>query len=323
MSSFQTRRWWYGLTKNLNAKAAALPMIFTALVVFVGCSLWTVLYSFTKSKLIPVNLFQEGGFLGFINSNAFVGLAQYERLLDGSRNTKWAESVENIATYGIFSLAFSFSVGFVLAALIDQKVRFENAFRTIYLYPFALSFVVTGVVWQWMLSPSGIQDAINQFGAWANIGFIETMPFKLMASGDTVMYAVLIAGLWQGTGFTMVLMLAGLRGIDGEIWKAARVDGIPAWKTYLFVAIPMMRGVFITTLVISASGIVKLYDLVVVLTNGGPGFGSEVPAKCVFDYMFSRVNLGQALSASTMMLVTFVIILIPWMYLEYGRNRAR
>ena len=121
MSSFQTRRWWYGLTKNLNAKAAALPMIFTALVVFVGCSLWTVLYSFTKSKLIPVNLFQEGGFLGFINSNAFVGLAQYERLLDGSRNTKWAESVENIATYGIFSLAFSFSVGFVLAALITES----------------------------------------------------------------------------------------------------------------------------------------------------------------------------------------------------------
>ena len=110
------------------------------------------------------------------------------------------------------------------------------------------------------------------------------------------MFAVLIAGLWQGTGFTMVLMLAGLRGIDGEIWKAARVDGIPAWKTYLFVAIPMMRGVFITTLVIAASGIVKLYDLVVVLTNGGPGFGSEVPAKYVFDFMFSRANLGQVCS---------------------------
>jgi len=121
----------------------------------------------------------------------------------------------------------------------------------------------------------------------------------------------------------MVLMLAGLRGIDGEIWKAARVDGIPAWKTYLFVAIPMMRGVFITTLVIAASGIVKLYDLVVVLTNGGPGFGSEVPAKYVFDFMFSRANLGQALAASTMMLITVVIILIPWMYLEYGRKKER
>ena len=254
-------------------------------------------------------------------SKNFVGLAQYERLLDASRNGRWAESVENIVTYGVFSLVFSFTVGFILAALIDQKVRFENAFRTIFLYPFALSFVVTGVVWQWMLSPSGIQDAINQFGAWSNIGFLETLPFKLMASGDTVVFALLIAGLWQGTGFTMVLMLAGLRGIDGEIWKAARVDGIPAWKTYIFVVIPMMRGVFITTLVIAASGIVRLYDLVVVLTNGGPGFGSEVPAKYVFDYMFARSNLGQALSASTMMLITVVIILIPWMYLEYGRRK--
>ena len=118
------------------------------------CSLWTILYSFTKSKLIPVSLFKEGGYLGFINPKAFVGLAQYERLLDGDRNTKWAESVENIATYGIFSLTFSFTVGFILAALIDQKIRFENTFRTIFLYPFALSFVVTGVVWQWMLGRS-------------------------------------------------------------------------------------------------------------------------------------------------------------------------
>lgn len=350
MSSAKQRRWWHGWTRNLNAKVAALPMIFTTLVVFVGCSLWTVLYSFTKSKLLPKQIFdwplniqfpisffdQSMGYFSWVGfayewdwkgfgaiivSKNFVGLAQYERLLDASRNGRWAESVENIVTYGVFSLVFSFTVGFILAALIDQKVRFENAFRTIFLYPFALSFVVTGVVWQWMLSPSGIQDAINQFGAWSNIGFLETLPFKLMASGDTVVFALLIAGLWQGTGFTMVLMLAGLRGIDGEIWKAARVDGIPAWKTYIFVVIPMMRGVFITTLVIAASGIVRLYDLVVVLTNGGPGFGSEVPAKYVFDYMFARSNLGQALSASTMMLITVVIILIPWMYLEYGRRK--
>ena len=317
------RHWWQGLFRNLNAKIAAVPMIFATVVVFVGCSIWTVIYSFTKSKLLPVDIFKPGGFLGIFNEKAFVGLAQYERLLDGTRNSRWADSVENLVTYGVFSLTFSFTVGFILAALIDQKVRFENAFRTIYLYPFALSFVVTGVVWQWMLSPSGIQDAINQFGVFLNLGFIETLEFKLLASADTVMFGILMAGLWQGTGFTMVLMLAGLRGIDSEIWKAARVDGIPAWKTYIFVVIPMMRGVFITTLVIAASGIVRLYDLVVVLTQGGPGFGSEVPAKYVYDFMFARSNLGQALSASTMMLVTVVIILIPWMYLEYGRRGKR
>ena len=351
MTTAKQRRWWHGLFRNLNAKIAAIPMIFATMVIFVGCSLWTILYSFTKSKLLPVKLFtppvefqfpislfnrsedgwltwvgfayQWNGFEKLIVTKNFVGLAQYDRLLDATRNARWADSVENILFYGVFSLTFSFTVGFILAALIDQKVRFENAFRSIYLYPFALSFVVTGVVWQWMLSPDGIQDAINQFGAWAQIGFLETMPFKLMSSGDTVIYALLIAGLWQGTGFTMVLMLAGMRGIDGEIWKAARVDGIPKWKTYIFVVIPMMRGVFITTLVIAASGIVRLYDLVVVLTAGGPGFASEVPAKYVYDYMFARSNLGQALAASSMMLLTVVIILIPWMYLEYGRKKQR
>ena len=285
--------------RNLNAKIAATPMILTTLVVFVGCSLWTVIYSFSASRALPVN--------------EFVGFAQYERLFNTSR---WMTSVENIAIYGIVSLVFSLVVGFVLAAFMDQKIRFENTFRTIYLYPFALSFIVTGVVWQWILNPTlGLQEAVRNLG-W------ETFTFDLIAHRDTVIYALLIAGIWQGTGFVMALMLAGLRAVDDEIWKAARVDGIPKWKTYIFVVIPMMRGVFITTLVIIASGIVRLYDLVVALTNGGPGIASEVPAKYVYDFMFARANVGQALAASTVMLTTVLIILIPWVYLEYGKKKG-
>ncbi len=132
---------------------------------------------------------------------------------------------------------------------------------------------------------------------------------------------MLIAGLWQGTGLVMCLMLAGLRGIDEDIWKAARVDGIPAWKTYLLIVIPMMRPVFITTLVIIATGIVKLYDLVVAQTGGGPGIASEVPAKYVYDYMFQAQNLGQGFAASTMMLLTVAIVVIPWAYLEFGGKK--
>lgn len=284
--------------RNLNAKAAAVPMILTTLVVFVGCSIWTVVYSFSASRALPIN--------------EFVGFAQYDRLFATSR---WNKSVENIAVYGITSLIFSLVVGFILAAFMDQKIRFENTFRTIYLYPFALSFIVTGLVWQWILNPTfGLQQVIRDFG-W------ESFTFDLISGRDTVIYALLIAGIWQGTGFVMALMLAGLRGIDEDIWKASRVDGIPVWKTYLFVVIPMMRGVFITTLVIIASGIVRLYDLVVALTNGGPGIASEVPAKYVYDFMFARGNIGQALAASTVMLTTVLIILIPWVYLEYGKKK--
>ncbi|KZK77975.1 Lactose transport system permease protein LacF [Pseudovibrio sp. W64] len=288
------------LFRNLNAKIAALPMIATTLVVFLGCSIWTVIYSFSKSRALPVN--------------EFVGFAQYERLF---RTSRWLISLENIVIYGVLSLLISFVIGFILAALIDQKIRFEDTFRTIYLYPFALSFIVTGIVWQWILNPSlGIQETVRSWG-------FENFTFDLIANRGTVLYALLIAGIWQGTGFVMVLMLAGIRGVDREIWNAARIDGIPVWKTYLFVIVPMMRGVMVTTLVIVAAGIVKLYDLVVAMTQGGPGIASEVPAKYVYDFMFARANVGQALAASTVMLTTVLIILIPWIYLEYGKKKAQ
>ncbi|TIX70062.1 MAG: sugar ABC transporter permease, partial [Mesorhizobium sp.] len=145
--------------------------------------------------------------------------------------------------------------------------------------------------------------------------------FDPLYNSDIVIYGILIAALWQGTGLIMCLMLAGLRGIDEDIWKAARVDGIPTLKTYLFIIIPMMRPVFITALVIIAAGIVKVYDLVVAQTSGGPGIASEVPAKYVYDYMFFAQNLGQGFAASTMMLLSVVVVIVPWAYLEFGGRK--
>ena len=288
------------LFRNLSAKIASIPMILTAVVVFLGGTLWTVLYSFTSSRLLPK-----------LN---FVGIDQYERLWNTRR---WLISIENLALFGLFSMVFTLVVGFTLAALLDRKIRFENTFRTILLYPFALSFIVTGLAWQWILNPDfGLQRVVQNMG-WQNFSFDP------LNNPDIVIFGLLIAGLWQGTGLIMVIMLAGLRGIDDEIWKAARIDGIGTIKTYIKVIIPMMRPVFITALVIIASGIVKLYDLVVAQTSGGLGIASEVPAKYVMEYMFGAQNLGQGFAASTMMLVSVVVILIPWAYLEFGgRNRG-
>jgi len=284
--------------RNMNAKIAALPMILTALVVFLGGSIWTIVHSFTKSKLLP--------------KWKFVGFDQYERLWGTSR---WLTSIENLLLFGVCSLFFSLIIGFLLAALLDQKIRFEDTFRTIFLYPFALSFIVTGLVWQWILNPTfGVQSIIRSLG-------FDNFVFDPLYNSDIVIFGVLIAALWQGTGLVMCLMLAGMRGIDEEIWKAARVDGIPKWKTYLRIIIPMMRPVFVTTLVIIAAGIVKVYDLVVAQTGGGPGISSEVPAKYVYDAMFKQQNLGQGFAASTMMLVTVLIVLIPWAYLEFGSKK--
>jgi len=288
------------LLRNISAKIAAVPMVLTALVVFLGGTAWTIVYSFTDSKLLPR-----------LN---FVGLDQYRRLWVTPR---WLMAVENIFIYGACMLVFSLVIGFVLAVLLDQKIRFENTFRTILLYPFALSFIVTGVVWQWVLNPDlGIQHVIRSLG-WTSFNFDP------LYDADIVIYGILIAALWQGTGLVMCLMLAGLRGIDEDIWKAARVDGIPTWRTYISIIIPMMRPVLITTLVIISAGIVKVYDLVVAQTSGGPGIASEVPAKYVYEYMFHAQNLGQGFAASTMMLATVAIILVPWAYLEFGRRSTQ
>ena len=286
------------LVNNLSSKIAAVPMAFTAFGIFIMATLWTVYHSFTNSRALP--------------KSEFIGLGQYERLWSSDR---WYISIENLAIFGVGSLVFSLIVGFILAALLDQKTRFENTFRTIFLYPFALSFIITGLVWQWILNPDhGVEKIVRSLG-------FDNFIFDPLYNADIVMYGVLIAGLWQGTGFIMCLMLAGLRGIDQEIWKASRVDGIPMWKTYILIVIPMMKPVFITTLVIISAGIIKAYDLIVAQTSGGPGLASQVPAIYVFDYMFGNQNLAQGFAASTMMLVSVLIVLIPLAYLGFGRRK--
>ena len=286
------------LFKNWMAKRASLPMILTALVVFVGGTAWTVTYSFTGSRMLP--------------RTKWVGLDQYERLWSSDR---WMISITNLGIYGICSLILTLFIGFTLAACLDRKIRFEGVFRSIFLYPFALSFVVTGLAWQWILNPDfGMQSVVRDWG-WTAFNFDP------LNNPDIVMFGLLIAGIWQGSGLIMCIMLAGLRGIDEDIWKAAKVDGIGTVKTYIMVVIPMMRPVFVTALVLIAAGIIKLYDLVVAQTGGGPGLSSEVPAKYVIELMFRAQNLGQGFAASTMMLCSVVIILIPWAYLELGGRK--
>jgi len=292
------------LFRNMAAKIAMTPMMATVIFVFIGCTLWTIFYSLTTSRVLPAS-----DPLGA----DWVGLGQYVRLFGDRR---WQISVHNLALFGALTLAFVFVVGFLLAVLMDQKIRFENTFRTIFLYPFALSFVITGLVWQWMLNPAfGLQKSIRDIG-W------ESFSFDWIANRKMVVYTLAIAAVWQGTGLVMALMLAGLRGIDEEIWKASRVDGIPKWRTYISIVIPMMRPVFVTALVIVAAGIVRTYDLVVAMTGGGPGLSSQFPTIYIYEYMFVS-NLSQGLAASTVLLVTVAIIVVPWAYFEFGRRRTQ
>lgn len=288
---------WNGPFRNLMSKIASLPMMLIVLVGFVGSTIWTMAFSLTDAKFFPVW--------------HFVGYNQYTFLMT---NERWIKSLQNMTLYAICFVSISFVLGFLIAVMMDQKIRAEGVFRTIYLYPFALSFIVTGHVWAWIMNPAyGLEHSIRQMG-WTSFNFDWLTNIKYS------IYAVVIAGLWQGTGLVMALMLAGLRGVDDEVWKAAKIDGIGKWRTYLQIILPMMRPVLITTLVIVASGAVRVFDLVLSLTQGGPGISSQVPAMYVLEKVFNG-NLAGGLAASTIMLGMTSIVLVPWVYVEFIRGK--
>ena len=268
--------------------------------VYVGCTAWTVWISFTGSRMLP-------------NAN-FVGLRQYFSLMS---NERWQISVGNLAIFGGLFLLASLVLGFILAVAIDQRVRAEDTLRSIFLYPFSMSFIVTGLVWQWMLNPSfGIEKMVRELG-------LDWFRFDWIVRQDAVIYTLVIAAVWHAAGLVMVIMLAGLRGIDEDIWKAARIDGLPPWRVYLSIVIPMLGASFATAAVLLATSVVRLYDLSVAMTNGGPGMASEVPAKFVMDHLFERGNLGLATAAATSMLITVAAVVVPFLYWQSRRGGGR
>ena len=282
------------------AYLALLPAAVIVVVAYLGCMLWTARLSFTNSKLLP--------------KLDWVGLAQYQRLFE---NERFVVSVENIAIFGVLYLVGALIFGFLLAVFIDQRVRGEAVFRTIFLYPYSMSFIVTGLAWQWFLNPGlGLQKLVRDLGF---TGFT----FDWIVNQQMVVYTLVIAGLWHASGLVMAILLAGLRGVDADLWKAARVDGIPTWRVYLSIVLPLLGPMAVTVVVLLSVQVARLYDLVVAMTRGGPGISSEVPAKFVMDHLFERNNIGLATAAATMMLVAVVCILTPWFYARYARPQGR
>jgi len=284
------------LLRRWTVYTALLPLAATVLLAYVGTVGWSVWISLTSSRTLP--------------TGAFVGLAQYVRLFDTER---WIISLHNVAIFGVLFILACLVLGFLLAVFIDQQVMGEGVLRTVFLYPYAMSFVATGLAWQWIMNPElGLQATLRGFG-W------EAFTFDWIVSQDKVIYAVVIAAVWQASGLVMALLLAGLRGIDESLWKAARIDGIPRWRYYVSIVLPMLWPAFATAIVLLAVAVVKVYDVVVAMTQGGPGTASEVPAKFIMDNLFTRANIGLASAASTVMLLTVLALAAPYLY---ARSRA-
>lgn len=267
---------------------------FIAMLIFVyGFIGWTAWVSLTRSKLLP-----KYDIKGFI---------QYDRLFASPR---WDVAMDNLFIFGALFIIISMVIGLVLAILLDQNIRTEGAIRTIYLYPMALSMIVTGTAWKWILNPGlGLEAAVQGWG-------FETFKFDWLVNSEMAIYTVVIAAIWQSSGFVMALFLAGLRSVDAEIIKAAQVDGIPTWRVYTSIIIPSMAPIFLSAFIVLSHLAIKSFDLVVALTGGGPGFSSDLPATYMYAMAFSRGDIGQAASSAMVMMAVVFAIVVPYLYSE-------
>jgi glucose/mannose transport system permease protein len=276
---------------------ALTPAALVTLAIFVAGVVWTIDLSFTGSRRFP--------------DYSLIGFKQYTRLFN---DDLWNQALINMVILGVGSL-LSIVLGFLLAALIDKEVRGEGIFRTIFLYPLAVSLIVTGVVWKWLFNPSiGIENFFHSIG-WSWVGF------HWLNSADTVMYGITLGSVWQSTGFYMALMLAGLKGINTEIWQAARLDGVPFWRLYLEAIIPMMKLTFLTSILLLSIGVVKAYDIIVAMTAGGPAGSSTVPAYFTIQAYWIKNNLAYASAAATIMLLITACLFIPFLLVSALQRR--
>lgn len=274
-------------------KLVLAPSFIVVLIFVYGFIAWTAWVSLTRSRLLP--RYEIDGFI------------QYDRLFDSPR---WDTAFSNLFVFGFLFIVIAMVLGLLLAILLDQNIRTEGAIRTIYLYPMALSMIVTGTAWKWILNPGlGLEATVRGWG-------FETFTFNWLVDPDMAIYTVVIAAIWQSSGFVMALFLAGLRSVDQEIIKAAQVDGIPTWRVYTAIIIPAMAPIFLSAFIVLSHLAIKSFDLVIALTGGGPGYATDLPATYMYTMAFSRGDIGQAASSAMIMMAVVFTIVVPYLYSE-------
>lgn len=284
--------------QDILPKLVLSPSLAAMLVFVYGFIIYTIFLSFTNSKMLP--------------SYDLVGLENYTRLFGLSA---WSTALINLAIFASLYITICIGVGLLLAIFLDQKIRGEGALRPIYLYPMALSFIVTGTAWKWLLDPGiGLENTMHLWG-W------ESFKFGWIKDRNYAIYTLVIAAVWQSSGFVMAMFLAGLRGIDNEMLKAAQIDGASNWQLYRRIVIPLLRPAFLSAFVILAHLAIKSYDLVIALTGGGPGRATELPATFMYSYTFTRNQMGVGAASAVIMLMGIAAIMVPYVYAELKEQK--
>ncbi|MEO1108151.1 MAG: sugar ABC transporter permease [Pseudomonadota bacterium] len=284
--------------QNWIPKLVLSPSLAMMLVFVYGFILFSVYLSFTDSRILP--------------SFGWVGWENYDKLW---RLSHWETSLINMGIFAGLYIVICTCIGLGLAIFLDQKIRGEGLLRPIYLYPMALSFIVTGTAWKWFLDPGiGLENVMHSWG-WTSF------EFDWIKNRDYAIYTVVLAAVWQTSGFVMAMFLAGLRGIDNEILRAAQMDGASNWNLYRRIIIPQLRPAFLSAFVILSHLAIKTFDLVIALTGGGPGRATELPATFMYSYTFTRNQMGIGAASATIMLMTIAAIMIPYLYAELREKR--
>ena len=299
MSETRARKPLAGGVEGILPRLVLAPT-FVAILVFVYCFIaWTAWISLTGSRLLP--------------NYKFAGFAQYLTLF--TREPRWWVAISNLLIFSVLFIAFCIALGLILAVLLDQRVRAEGFFRTIYLYPMALSFIVTGAAWKWILNPDlGLERLVQQLG-------FSGFTFRWLVDSKMAIYTVVLAAVWQSTGFVLALFLAGLRGIDDSIIKAAQVDGASLPRIYWRIIIPSLRPVFLSSVIILSHIAIKSFDLVIVLTRGGPGYATDMPATFMYAFAFNRGRLAFGAASAMVMFLAVMALIIPYLYSELKGTR--
>jgi glucose/mannose transport system permease protein len=295
-----TKRPLSDILADAMPKLVLAPSFLIVMVCIYGYILWTFALSFTKSRMLP--------------QWKFVGVEQYTKLFN---NDRWAVASENLIVFGGLFILICLAIGIFMAILLDQKIRQEGFLRTIYLYPMAISFIVTGTAWKWLLNPSiGLQKIVRDW-------VFHDITFDWLVNSEMVVFCLVIAAVWQSSGFVMALFLAGLRGVDQEIIKAAQLDGAAMSTIYRRIILPSLKPVFFSAFVILSHIAIKSFDLVTALTGGGPGYSSDLPANFMYAHAFTRSQMGLGAASGIVMLGGVLAILIPYLYSELRQKKAR
>ncbi|GAF12649.1 LOW QUALITY PROTEIN: ABC transporter [Bacillus sp. JCM 19045] len=288
---------------------------------------WTAI-AFLLPSLILIGIFVYGfiswtGYVSLSNWNtlapdfSFAGLSNYTRLFEDFR---FQSGLRNTLFFTLFFIAGVIILGLGIAIMLDKKLFGEGFFRNIFLFPMALSFVVTGVIWQWLLNPS---TGFNDFLAFFNIQhywYTDTTILGGFQWGEiefgvpVAILAVVLAAIWQMTGFSLAMYLAGLRGIPDELREAARVDGATESQIYRKIVIPMLRPITLSVIIIMAHISLKIFDLVYAMTGPGANFVTDVPGLYMFETTFRGNYYGQGAAIAMIMLVFVALFIVPYLW---------